>query len=68
MSVLLKGICSDSPNGYSCSCSFGFTGIQCNVPIVACNSQPCLNNATCYDFSGVRYLCVCPTGYNGIQF
>ena len=31
----------------------------------ACNSLPCLNNASCTPFSNLTYSCSCPPGYSG---
>ena len=42
------GTCSnEGVNQYSCSCPFGFTGMDCEQEIDECNVSPCANGATC---------------------
>lgn len=48
---------------YHCQCYSGFSGQNCqNIPAKPCNSNPCLNGATCinqvnsYDYYCLWYL------------
>ncbi|CAK1549723.1 unnamed protein product [Leptosia nina] len=61
----LHGICIDDVNStYSCYCTDGFTGIQCQTNWDECWSNPCQNGGTCID--GVAmYNCSCPEGFIG---
>ena len=37
-----------------------------SVEILACDSNPCQNGATCFDHNGGGgYVCLCPAGYEG---
>ncbi|XP_073249635.1 uncharacterized protein [Porites lutea] len=51
-------------NGYKCICVEGFTGKNCETNINECESNPCLNNATCTDRSN-GFNCSCPPGFSG---
>lgn len=41
-----------------------YTGTNCQNRINLCNSNPCLNGATCQDHI-THYSCRCPYGYTG---
>ena len=42
------GTCSTGdPNQYSCACSSGYTGTDCEEDIDECKMSPCANQATC---------------------
>lgn len=49
-----------------CDCVDGFSGKICQVDEDECESNPCLNGATCKDEVG-RYTCRCPPGFNGTR-
>lgn len=44
----------------------GFSGKMCQVDEDECESNPCLNGATCKDEVG-SYTCQCPPGFNGTR-
>ncbi|RDD40666.1 Deleted in malignant brain tumors 1 protein, partial [Trichoplax sp. H2] len=61
----VHGTCtSNSTSGYSCICSYGWTGQQCQMSVNECASNPCSANATCID-QHTSYVCLCPDGYYG---
>ncbi|XP_076393749.1 neurogenic locus protein delta isoform X1 [Megachile rotundata] len=42
------GTCFNTGQGlYTCSCAPGFTGIDCQTPLLDCHSKPCLNGGSC---------------------
>ncbi|CAF4304153.1 unnamed protein product, partial [Adineta steineri] len=62
------GTCINLPNGeYQCQCSEGMTGKNCDIPLLPCDSNPCLNNSTCLTLSLTNYTCVCPPLYSGLR-
>ncbi|XP_047473823.1 protein eyes shut-like [Penaeus chinensis] len=61
----VHGICVDHLNSsYSCFCTDGYTGLQCQTDWDECWSAPCRNGATCLD-QVAALICVCPSGYTG---
>ncbi|KAJ7417533.1 hypothetical protein WISP_63915 [Willisornis vidua] len=46
------------------STASGYTGLNCEVNINDCDSNPCLNQATCVDALN-SYVCKCPPGFTG---
>ena len=62
------GICTSLPNGgYQCTCPALITGVNCDVPLFPCASNPCLNNGTCLTLSLTNYTCVCPSLFIGLR-
>jgi len=59
-----EGICKDLALSYSCMCTGGYTGVNCESDINECHSQPCLNGATCTD-AVAHYVCTCADGFTG---
>lgn len=51
-------------NDYRCECFYGFTGINCEINIDDCGTNPCLNDGTCLDSLG-GFKCACKSGYAG---
>merc|ERR1711936_291470 len=64
------GTCKPTADGFSCTCTAGFTGRFClNIvstsrPAGTCNFNPCLNGGTCLNNTGA-ISCVCPSGFTG---
>ena len=51
-------------DAYTCACSRGFSGSNCDVNMDNCVSEPCLNDGTCEDGVG-GYVCRCNEGVTG---
>ncbi len=53
---------SSSSSFYTCSCSLGFTGSNCETNVDECASGPCQNGASCTD--GINgFICRCPSDH-----
>ena len=59
---------------YNCSCFDGFEGVNCEIDVDECASNPCQNDATClqrsqsdaYDVTTADgYDCECAEGFTG---
>uniref|UniRef100_A0A3Q4B3V1 Uncharacterized protein n=1 Tax=Mola mola TaxID=94237 RepID=A0A3Q4B3V1_MOLML len=57
---LNAGVCI----GGSCTCRPGYTGSRCETEIDECESNPCLNGATCLDRLN-HIQCECVPGFSG---
>jgi hypothetical protein len=61
---LNSATCVDGIDSFTCSCSTGFFGNNCEFNTDNCATNECVNGATCID--GVDfYSCYCPPGYKG---
>ncbi|KAJ0181687.1 hypothetical protein K1T71_002409 [Dendrolimus kikuchii] len=58
------GTCSDVEGGYTCSCTNGWLGEQCNQSV--CDYNPCQAGGSCVKHPGSGFLCLCPYGKHGI--
>lgn len=45
-------------NGFTCECAQGWTGPLCDVDVLECSSDPCLNNGECHERNN-GYTCNC---------
>ncbi|XP_038056560.1 delta-like protein 1 isoform X1 [Patiria miniata] len=57
------GTCENGgqPEGFTCYCAPGFTGIDCSVAVEC----PCQNGGTCQSTEN-GYACACPSGFTGM--
>ena len=60
------GTCTDSPDGFHCTCITGFTGQTCNITTntYGCQNMICLNGGSCRHVGNIS-KCICPDGYHG---
>ena len=58
------GTCRNTPDSYECTCTYGYTGTNCEEEINACSQARCENNARCV-VSGDTYSCDCRPGFTG---
>lgn len=64
------GTCFNTGQGsYTCNCSPGFMGTDCDIPISDCEKNPCMNGATCHDIDhgdgATSFRCECFKGWVG---
>ncbi|VDM39327.1 unnamed protein product [Toxocara canis] len=58
-------MCLNTGHGqYTCECTEGYSGVDCEVRTRDCSTQPCLNGGNCTEKDG-NYTCTCPRGYSG---
>ncbi|XP_048584127.1 neurogenic locus Notch protein isoform X2 [Nematostella vectensis] len=53
---------------YLCYCPPGYSGNRCRFQIDYCQPNPCRNNATCQEYTGIGcygYYCECPRDFTG---
>ncbi|XP_035697727.1 fibropellin-1-like, partial [Branchiostoma floridae] len=62
------GTCLDTPEEgpdyYTCTCTEGWEGTDCDEEIDECASDPCQNGGTCTD-AFAEYACACTDKYEG---
>jgi len=58
------GTCIDETDGYTCICTAGWEGKNCEMNHDDCNPDPCKNGGTCIDGSN-DYICKCIAGWEG---
>lgn len=53
---------------FNCECPVGYKASLCEIAVEnACDSDPCMNGATCQLLTLDTYVCQCPSGYRGDQ-
>ncbi|KAI8484430.1 hypothetical protein Bbelb_378630 [Branchiostoma belcheri] len=57
------GICVNQDGGYTCTCSHGWTGQNCQQDINECDTHPC-HHGQCVNQDG-GYMCSCSYGWSG---
>ncbi|XP_077869577.1 vitamin K-dependent protein Z-like [Saccoglossus kowalevskii] len=61
----IYGECTDLVNAYTCNCSAGYNGTNCELNINECLSDPCMNGGTCTD--GIdKFTCTCTSNWTGL--
>ncbi|CAO1412778.1 unnamed protein product [Diamesa serratosioi] len=63
--IFSKKFSYENASGYECICVTGTKGINCEININECDSNPCKNGA-CVDGIG-NYTCDCEPGFEGIH-
>ncbi|XP_061178342.1 uncharacterized protein LOC133186981 [Saccostrea echinata] len=61
---LNSGTCTVVGSTFDCSCTTGWTGTTCDVPVLSCQPNPCQNGGTCA-IIGNSVSCDCPPGWIG---
>lgn len=57
----------DSSEHYTCSCTPGYYGNECQKRINACYGTPCANGGKCRVVQEGRFSCECAPGYTGVR-
>ena len=58
--------CVDQPQGYTCECPPGFSGLQCQDEVTDCVEGACPDRAMCKDLPGPdNFECLCRDGFKG---
>ncbi|KAF6730339.1 Delta-like protein 4 [Oryzias melastigma] len=59
--------CMNTGQGsYTCTCLPGFSGVNCELVVKECDSNPCRNSGKCISLES-SYTCTCPQGYEGLH-
>ncbi|CAI9727905.1 locus notch homolog 1-like isoform X1 [Octopus vulgaris] len=49
---------------YTCTCTSGYTGKNCESLVTVCATNPCLNGGQCFPM-GSNFVCACRQGWTG---
>ncbi|EFN89302.1 Cubilin, partial [Harpegnathos saltator] len=61
----VHGTCvPNGANGFTCTCSPGYSGVTCNTPADPCMPNPCRNNGVCVVLNG-QATCECTSTFTG---
>ncbi|XP_014475365.1 PREDICTED: cubilin [Dinoponera quadriceps] len=61
----VHGTCvPNGANGFTCTCSPGYSGTTCNTPADPCTPNPCQNNGVCVVSNG-QATCECTSTFTG---
>ncbi|KAK2173029.1 hypothetical protein NP493_910g01068 [Ridgeia piscesae] len=60
-----NGTCSNTENGFHCTCPDDYVGVNCETPKVDCTEVTCENGATCTNDTDMGFICHCRSGYTG---
>ncbi|XP_053376814.1 delta-like protein C [Mercenaria mercenaria] len=61
-----NGTCVEGADNYTCSCTDGFRGRNCEE-LDRCSTGPCKNNGTCVEGAD-NYTCSCTDGFRGRNY
>ncbi|XP_072541301.1 delta-like protein 4 [Salminus brasiliensis] len=57
--------CMNTGQGsYTCTCMPGYTGVNCELEVRQCDSNPCRNRGHCTELDN-GYMCTCLPGFEG---
>lgn len=57
------GTCENTEDGYTCTCTPGYEGTDCETDIDECAGDPCVNGSCADGVAG--YACACDVGWEG---
>ncbi|KAL3847743.1 hypothetical protein ACJMK2_018637, partial [Sinanodonta woodiana] len=58
--------CINNDGSFTCECTVGWIGLNCELDVNECRQSPCMNGGTCQNAPGY-YTCTCPEGFIGID-
>ncbi len=59
------GTCATTADGFTCTCTEGYSGAACEDPADPCAWGPCQNGGTCTPEGLFYYTCACPPSFTG---
>ena len=62
----VHGNCSNNIDNFTCECTPGYTGVNCENDLDECESSPCNDNGWNHCINDInKYKCICAAGYSG---